>query len=275
MGFDKDYIEGNRQEYFEGFKNGVAWSRKALTEPVLDLGFSASRGKDQIHEVTVKIPQSFYEDGSLKLEFEVDMSASMGNEWGGVEDLKLTAVGQAMCRPLEMRSRRLQETDSCSCVCPALPGVSPSGTNDPAAPKVMDLYYSADEITCDPAGEKVGTVTMQVTTDGSVTFNYNVDQKYTLKETSVYVGEDRLPSGVNGYLTEDEFPSTMTASGQTASVTVDPLGCDYYAAAHAKVCGEFPSAPTPAPTPSVGGANGDPHIKTWDAETFDFHGTLE
>lgn len=190
------------------------------------------------------------------------------------------------------------DADECTCICPALFETTSTNPEGPSAPVVMKLYATSDDGECDPQAPVVGTVTMITEWDGSVSVSYNVEDGYALLETNVHVGEERLPVGAAGeFLPASEFPY----SGSLAtSYKIDPLVCDFYLAAHAKVCGDFPTPPSPAPSagptnhptvsaspsvrsvptqqptvtpaPTGGSAFGDPHIKTWGGKEFDYHG---
>ncbi|CAB9506834.1 expressed unknown protein [Seminavis robusta] len=148
------------------------------------------------------------------------------------------------------------EADECQCVCPALAGENPAPGSGPSAPKVLDLYVAADGVDCAPQGTKVGSVTLVYNKNGTVTATYEVDPKYQLKSTTLYVGDERLPGSESGdVLPISQFPYT----GSEVEYNVDPLNCDYYVAAAAEICGEFPTLePTSAPTssPTAGPTSG-------------------
>ncbi|CAB9531808.1 expressed unknown protein [Seminavis robusta] len=57
-GFDKAYIEGNREEYFEGFKEGISWNRRAVSESMENFGFGSNT--DQLHQVSVTVPKQYH-----------------------------------------------------------------------------------------------------------------------------------------------------------------------------------------------------------------------
>lgn len=180
-----------------------------------------------------------------------------------------------MPRKYVEKSRKLffeVDTDTCTCVCPIIP-------DGPTKPTTMPLYFKTENESCTPESGQIGTVTMTPMQDGTIEFKYDVDPKYDLQGANIYVGETRLPVNelTGEFLLPDEFPyADDVVTGQSATYTVDPTVCDFYAAIHAKVCGDFPTpppAPTPAPTPSPDpNSSGDPHFLTWGGEKFDFHG---
>lgn len=223
-----------------GEEKGISWNRVEVGDGIL---------KIQIH-----IP---YHKKELKIELEADVGSDMENIGVGIDDVRAVAFSKECAQKLNRRrlvtfldsyrpalddqlSRRLvagAESDECQCLCPALPGESPAPESS-SAPVVMALHYSSHWITCNPQGLQVGTVTMTQQADGMVRFDYSVDSSYQLQEVSIHVGAERLPWDSQGnFLPEDNFPYVEGASGTTATVIVDPLVCDYYAAVHAQICG--------------------------------------
>lgn len=237
---DLDLFEKGLSANHEGTAHEIKWIRSVVDAQTL--------------HIELIVPSKYFASKDLDVEVDLNVPAGIGV---GVDFFRVT-TGATNCPgvmsgiilrrslqeymksskflPRKYLDRKLFvdiETDECECVCPALPPGPGTGS---AAPKVMNLYWGQDEITCAPKGEPVGTVTMTQRLDGQIAFAYKVDPQYDLKETNVYVGEFRLPSNANTgeFLPPDQFPFTGV-TGVSDTVLVEPDICDYYVAAHAYV----------------------------------------
>ncbi|CAB9513248.1 Sushi domain-containing protein 2 [Seminavis robusta] len=141
------------------------------------------------------------------------------------------------------------QTDECQCICPSV-----SGSNDPStAPVTMNLYIGANDVDCLPQGDAIGTVTMAPHANGTVTISYQVDAGYYITDISIWTGEEALPGLDTGnVLPAIEFPVTDSPEAGTVTVehNVEVISCDFYLAAYARVCGDFPPTPGPTAAPS-------------------------
>lgn len=72
-----------------GFKSGIFWQRQALTVGS-DLGYN-QKHKDQIYKIAVKIPNYYFQDGKLHIEFDATLMADKNQVSAGVDDLRITA----------------------------------------------------------------------------------------------------------------------------------------------------------------------------------------
>ena len=260
----------------EGYLKGVYWHRECLTchDPNLLV----------IHRVTLNVPKALYGDSlSIGLHIHTPHSYLVL----GLDDFRVTGRAQ-YCRDmldyyyavtgvsagrqlmpvvsnahpaastgLAAHSRHLEyevETDQCVCVCPEASGVGGSDPNAPSPPRVLNLYAGSDGNTCNPLGDVIGTVTVTPYLNGTASVVYAVENGYTLSETNLYSGDERLP-GVSGgaMLPPPEYPYSETHESGTTTHTelYDVLECDFYVAAHAKVCGPFPATPEPTSPPTL------------------------
>jgi len=141
------------------------------------------------------------------------------------------------------------ETDDCTCICPPIGEGSDSGST------IIPLYIGAESNSCLPLGESFGTVTMTANHNHTVTVSYTVPAGFSISETNMYAGEEVLPGLSTGsILGADEFPHDGDHDPSVVTYTyynVDPLRCDFYLAAHAKVCGPFPPSPEPTNAPTT------------------------
>jgi len=105
----------------------------------------------------------------------------------------------------------------------------------------MDLYTESGQC---GLGTKVGTLLIQYDNEKSVKVTYGMLDGFTMKETNLFVGEERLYVK-NGQETVN--PADFLYQNQNlndVSVDVHYLrGCsdENYVVAHATVCGEFPT----------------------------------
>jgi len=83
---DSEMAPGNMKS---GFKSGIYWKRKALSE-ASNMGYN-DKHKDQIHKVTIKVPRCYFKDSKLQIGFDVTMAADKDHVSVGVNDLKIIA----------------------------------------------------------------------------------------------------------------------------------------------------------------------------------------
>ena len=243
---DLELFEKGEGAVPKGTNHGIDWSRHLLAPGIL--------------HIEMIVPSNFFDASDL--EIEVDLNVGNGDAdysvgiGVGIDDIRVTTYaldcptpipeGRRNLReymespkfvPRKYKSRKLfvdVETDECTCICPALPG----GTTGPLmGPRTMNLYYRQDAVTCDPTSESIGTVTMTPKSDGTIEYKYDVDAKYELVETNLYVGPERLPFNeqTGTYYPPEEFPYTGSAGGVTEPIVTDPVSCDFYMSAHAYV----------------------------------------
>ncbi|CAB9507965.1 Sushi domain-containing protein 2 [Seminavis robusta] len=72
-----------------GFKSGIHWQRHVISVDT-SIGYSI-QNKDQIHKVVIKVPNCYFQQGKLPIEFSVTMSAGESRISAGVDDLRITA----------------------------------------------------------------------------------------------------------------------------------------------------------------------------------------
>jgi hypothetical protein len=125
---------------------------------------------------------------------------------------------------------------------------SPDAEYDAAI--VMDLY-AASGVACAPKGIKVGSVLVSPHGDGTATVSYMVNSGYVLVDTHLHVGQQPFPTADDGnFLALGDFGlKHENAQMTTKTYTVDLESCDFFIAAQARVCGDFPTfSPTSMPT---------------------------
>lgn len=81
----------NPFNYEAGDKGGINWFRYSITPSML-AAFNSSY-TDQAHKVELQIPQQYYADNSLEVEFELTMDDVIDNESAGIDNIKVTAHG--------------------------------------------------------------------------------------------------------------------------------------------------------------------------------------
>jgi von Willebrand factor type D domain len=258
-----------------GYVSGIKWRRNALTT--------------QVHRVEIQIPKKYFHSefsfaiianfghtlfavgiDDFKLTAHANKCKDMNlfvyknsaRRLGGYgarftsNDPVLMSddtIKHALLRHLQEEQQTIildVESDECACVCPALT-TGETGSNS-TAPRVMNLYIGHTGDDCAPAGARIGTVTMSVNWNGTATVTYAVDAGYTISQISIYAGGESLPGlGDQKILPVAEFPVTDSprVGTVTGSYVVDLITCDYYLAAYAKVCGDFPPTERPTPAP--------------------------
>ena len=263
--FEKDGSEMN----LGGYQKGVHWYREILSV--------------NVHRFTVSVPKAYY--GS-SLTIGLHISTPHSYLVLGLDDFRVTGQAQ-YCRDmleyyyavsginpgrqlmpvvsnthpaastgLAKHGRHLEyevETDQCVCVCPEASGVGGGDPSAPSPPRVLNLYSGIDGNTCGPLGDIIGTVTVTPYLNGTAAVVYAVESGYTLSETNLYSGDERLPGLADGaMLPPPEYPYSVTHESGTTTHTemYDMLDCDFYVAAHAKVCGPFPATPEPTSPPT-------------------------
>ncbi|CAB9525866.1 receptor-like protein kinase [Seminavis robusta] len=161
---------------------------------------------------------------------------------------KLSQTGTKRPNVLVPGARALDDAADCTCLCPE------TGATQLAAgvltSKSMDLYIGVTA-NCGPKGGKVGTVYLTPNSDGTISVTYSMVGGFFMTDTNLYVGADSLPVGTNGgYLAPVDFPFGHANSTTTSrSFTMATPSCDFFVAAHAKVCGDFPTfSPTTSPS---------------------------
>jgi len=315
------FEKGPNDAITEGKKNGIEWTRHFVTENIIHVELLVPHqyfiedeynrggyGKDM--QLKLKLNGIKREDIALGMD-DLRITTFAANcpgfgLDGTIDDIdtehrtrgrrKLRTFMQNMERPQSLAEGAYPRelialdinSDDCTCLCPTGPSAAPSGLFEP---RKMKLYADADD-ECEPKGPEVGTVTMTLTTDSMVNFEYNINQEYEVDGTGVYVGQTRAD------MKPHDFPYGSDLAATTGNVVADLLDCHYYAAAWVRVCGDFPPepgtlaptgsdrsapttdrpktfSPTPAPetpAPSGGSASGDPHIVSWGGQKWDFHG---
>ena len=88
FGKDQDFLD----RYWHGTVDGISLTRQAMTNSG-NLGLGSNT--DQIHKVTIKIPQEHFKSGSIYFSIKVDMSGDKSNESAGVDEIRVTAFGQS------------------------------------------------------------------------------------------------------------------------------------------------------------------------------------
>jgi large repetitive protein len=83
---DLGFFSQSTSESASGNIGGILWSHSSISSPA-SLGFLSF--SDQKHSVTLDIPLSYLQSGSLKIDFEAGVSEGALNETGGVDDLKI------------------------------------------------------------------------------------------------------------------------------------------------------------------------------------------
>lgn len=263
----------------EGYDHGVHWTRQQLSVSV--------------HRFEVSVPKEFYDAELGVILFITAPGNSSPYMGVGLDDLRITTYANKcrdvkewfysryflsrrrernllprisstplissdiMSSSLDgiQHGRHLEiqvESDECICVCPEASGVG-GGGGAPSPPRVLDLYSGSHDSTCNPNGEKVGTVTVTPNLNGTATVTYEVQTGYSLTQTNLYSGDERLPGSTSGnFLPPPEFPYTESPpSLTTVTEQFQVLECDFYVAAHAKVCGPFPDTPVPTSRPTT------------------------
>ena len=134
-------------------------------------------------------------------------------------------------------------TDMCTCLCA---DAFDADTATSVLPIVYDLAVPSSGCA---AGPSVGTMQVDLVDDSTVSVAYDLYPGFVALLSHFYIGSHPLPSdGNGGYLAPDNFPHGHASTAASASFTVDTSSCDFYIAAHAKVCGRFPLIDTPSPT---------------------------
>jgi hypothetical protein len=106
----------------------------------------------------------------------------------------------------------------------------------------LDIYAGAGQ--CDiNKGEKVGTLSVSFSTDGTATVSYEIYSGYGLSETHLYIGSDMLPlHNGNPTVAPGQYPlkheDLNGASTDHYTVTGLPTSGPYWIIAHAVVCEE-------------------------------------
>lgn len=139
------------------------------------------------------------------------------------------------------------ETTDCTCICP------PIGEEDNA--ETMDIYLGAEDSSCQPLGDSFGTVSIVANHNDTITVKYTVPAGFSITETNLYSGQDVLPGYTDStiLLPADEFPHVDTHDPAVVTYTyynVNPLDCDFFVAAKARICGPFPPSPEPTRAPT-------------------------
>ncbi|MEM7375812.1 MAG: hypothetical protein AAF587_44890, partial [Bacteroidota bacterium] len=91
--FSVQETDANRAKVYES--EGIEFSRTAQG-PASNIGFSSR--KDQVHNVTLKVPSSYYKSSnSLPIGFIFNLKDELENESAGIDQLKIT--GHKYCAP--------------------------------------------------------------------------------------------------------------------------------------------------------------------------------
>jgi len=88
--YTTDLVE-NPFNFKSGSKAGIIWLRYSLTPP-MNVAFNSSYA-DQAHKVEIRIPPSYYSDGTLEIEMRATMDDVIENESAGIDNLKVMAHG--------------------------------------------------------------------------------------------------------------------------------------------------------------------------------------
>jgi hypothetical protein len=88
--FENDLVE-NPFNFKSGSKAGIIWLRYSVT-PAMKVAFNSTYA-DQAHKVEMRIPPSYYSNGSLEIEMRATMDDVIENESAGIDNLKVMAHG--------------------------------------------------------------------------------------------------------------------------------------------------------------------------------------
>lgn len=250
-------IGGNKIVDLELFEKGSLVTTSGKSQKI---HWTQSHETSATMHIDLLVPSDYFHNKDLEVELYLTLGSSPDRATPdtnvdiavGIDEVRVTTFAQG-CDNVPERRRNLQEfmasphfvprkyksrnlfvlveTDECKCKCPTLPGE----TDTSATKAVMGLYHSRDTTTCKPSGDRLGTMTMSPKVDGTIEFVYNVNDEFEVKEANLHVGKERLPYDVSGFLPPDEYPYTVSASGTSATIIVDPIVCDIYVAAHARV----------------------------------------
>lgn len=88
--YENDLVE-NPFNFKSGSKAGIIWLRYSIT-PAMKVAFNTNYA-DQAHKVEMRIPPSYFSNGSLQVEMRVTMDDVIENESAGIDNLKVTAHG--------------------------------------------------------------------------------------------------------------------------------------------------------------------------------------
>ena len=86
--FDQLDSKENPNNEQSGKFGDVAWSRFSVTESK-DIALGGS--KDQVHKVTIRVPPNQFSGGKLVFEFELEMSGSINEASGGLDNFRIIA----------------------------------------------------------------------------------------------------------------------------------------------------------------------------------------
>jgi hypothetical protein len=83
-------------DFRHDIEHGISWIRKSICESG-DMGLGSKT--DQMHKVTLKVPQELFSSGVLDFQLEVIMSGDKENESAGFDDFRITAYGKSCVIP--------------------------------------------------------------------------------------------------------------------------------------------------------------------------------
>jgi hypothetical protein len=78
----------------QGFANGIEWERRSTTG-VQNLCFGTAQ--DQKHRVSMTIPSTYFDNGSLDIDFLAGTTGNLDSESFGIDNILMTALGD--CDP--------------------------------------------------------------------------------------------------------------------------------------------------------------------------------
>lgn len=101
-------LVSNPFNYESGSKAGILWLRYSIT-PAMKVAFNSTYA-DQAHKVELRIPPSYYADGTLEVEVKLSMNDVIENESAGIDNIKVTAHG--LCHSTNSSSVARSESSS-------------------------------------------------------------------------------------------------------------------------------------------------------------------
>ena len=92
--FDSEVDEG----FSVGENEGISWQRDSQASPTpICFGAADASYNDQIHHIKATIPNDFFKDGELYLEFFALLTGGLDDESAGVDNIKITAHYDCGC----------------------------------------------------------------------------------------------------------------------------------------------------------------------------------
>lgn len=192
-----------------GFKSGIVWKREALAQGT-DFGYNQNH-KDQVHKVSVKIPPSYFENGTLEIELDVTLMADQNQVSAGVDELRITAHPRK-CRDM-FAQPKLEDSEE--------------GSRTPPKEDMLDNDTESESVDEQPSSASMDPSSPVECRVAFAHHNSRVSQSFqelSFTDKVEYEGSDVTWGWSNGPLASSNYAYTFEMYTKGGAETMTPVG---------------------------------------------------